>query len=210
MNRHLSQPVVREGPAVSAGRGATVLVHGRNQTPDHVLSIARRIELPGMPYVAITAAELSWYPKGFMAPLEENQPSLDHALARLEAMVRDLEAIGVPRRRVALLGFSQGACLISEYAYRHAERWGALVILTGGLLGPDGTTWPASRGFAGTPVFLSGSDLDPWVPARRVRETRDVFARMAADVDHLEYPGADHLVSDEEVHRARAVLAPLV
>jgi hypothetical protein len=33
---------------------------------------------------------------------------------------------------------------------------------------------------------------------------------MAAKVDHLEYPGADHLVSDEEVDRARAVLVPLV
>jgi predicted esterase len=47
--------------------------------------------------------------------------------------------------RIVLLGFSQGGCLALEFAARNAGRYGAVIGLSAGLIGPDGT----SRAYAG-------------------------------------------------------------
>ena len=46
---------------------------------------------------------------------------------------------GIPPEAVFLLGFSQGACLVLEYAARHARRYGGVIGLSGGIIGPDET-----------------------------------------------------------------------
>ena len=120
--------------------------------------------------------------------------------------MRELEQGGVPRERQALMGFSQGACLASEYVWRHPGRWGALIAFTGGLIGPPGTTWEARGDLLGTPVLLTTSDVDAWVPLDRVKQTATVFRAMGAAVDERVYPGMDHVVSDDEIALARPLL----
>jgi len=44
---------------------------------------------------------------------------------------------GIPQKRVVVLGFSQGACLATEYVYRNSARYGGIAALSGGLIGPD-------------------------------------------------------------------------
>lgn len=204
--------ILRAGPAPSAAGPATLLLHGRARTPEDILGTAARIDLPGMPFVAPTAPGFSWYPRSFLVPREENEPALAEALATIDALVAMLEAEGVPRERVAIVGFSQGACLLTEYAFQRGGRWGALVAFTGGLVGPPGTTWSdlGGRSLYGTPVLLAGSDGDALVPVSRVRETEVVLGAMGAAVDCLTYPGAEHVVSDDEIRRARPLLARLL
>ena len=141
-----------------------------------------------------------------MDPARINQPRLDQTLARVEKEVRTLEALGFPRQRIALIGFSQGACIACEYAYRNPRRWAGVIAFTGGLFGPEGTTWKTPGLMAGTPVLLSNSDQDDWVPWPRVEQTAAVFEAMGADVNLKLYPGRDHLVSDDEIKEARAIL----
>ena len=112
--------------------------------------------------------------------------------------------------RVALGGFSQGACLASEYAARNARRYGALVLLSGGLIGPPGTPRDYSGSLAGTPVLLGCSDVDPHIPVERVHETARVLRSMGAEVDERIYPGLGHTVVDDELEAARAILEGLV
>ena len=45
-------------------------------------------------------------------------------LAVLDELVSQALAQGLPSARIALLGFSQGACLALEFAARHARRYG--------------------------------------------------------------------------------------
>jgi phospholipase/carboxylesterase len=52
------------------------------------------------------------------------------ALSILSDLVDRLVAGGLPRDRIALLGFSQGACLTLEFAVRHADRLGAVIGLS--------------------------------------------------------------------------------
>jgi predicted esterase len=125
----------------------------------------------------------------------------------LRRLVDDLEADGIPRSRLVLLGFSQGACLAAEFVFRHPGRYGGLVVFSGGLIGPPGTSWDEPGDFAGTPAFFGCSDVDAHVPRWRVDESAAVFTRMGAATDLRIYPGMAHLVNDDEIAAARAVLA---
>jgi phospholipase/carboxylesterase len=202
-----SSPAASFGAAPEGAPLAAVLLHGRDRTAQEMLDLAERIALPSVAWRAPAAPSGSWYPMGFMAPGEANQADLDRALYRVEREVRALEAAGLPRRRIALVGFSQGACVACEYVRRHPARWGALIAFTGGLPGPDGAVWTDAGGLGGTPVLLSNSEADPWVPWRRVEETADVFSRMGAAVTLRLYPGREHVVGDDEISEARTILA---
>ncbi|HEX3904912.1 MAG TPA: dienelactone hydrolase family protein [Polyangia bacterium] len=198
------------GPVVGEAAAVALLLHGRGGSADDMLALARRIDLPGMAYLALPAPGGSWYPERFMAPLASNQPHLDQALARIESAVRAIEARGLPRARIALVGFSQGACLASTYLFRHPARWGALVALTGGLIGPPETTFSVSGSLDGTPALFATADPDSWVPVERVRQTAELFRATSAEVDLRVYPGAGHLVTDDAVRATQELLARLL
>ena len=183
-----------------------IMVHGRNAGPANILDLVPRLARPGLTYLAPAAPGRTWYPYSFMAPIEQNEPSLSAALGILAAAIEQVEQAGVSRSRTVLLGFSQGACLASEFAVRHAGRYGGVIAFTGGLIGPPGTQWHFPGDFGGTPVFLGSGDPDAHVPAERVAESAEVFTRMGASVTRRIYPGMGHLVSDDEIAMAQAIL----
>jgi phospholipase/carboxylesterase len=202
-----SPPAASYGAAPDGAPLAVVLLHGRDRTAAEMIGLAQRIALPRLAWSAPEATGGSWYPESFMAPNEANRRHLDLALDRVEQEVRGLEAKGLPRRRIALIGFSQGAVLACEYVRRHPERWGALIAFTGGLPGPAGTTWTGAAALDATPVLLSAGDQDALVPWSRVEETAAAFTRMGAAVTLRRYPGGEHVVDDDEIREARTILA---
>jgi predicted esterase len=199
-------PAIPYGADPGGAPLSAVLIHGRDRTPAEMIGLAELIDLPEVAWRALQAPRGSWYPGRFMDPIDENQPHLDRALARIEQEVRALETLGVPPRRVALVGFSQGACLACEYVRRHPQRWGALIALTGGLFGPEGSAWEIQAALDETPALISNSDQDEWVPWSRTRETAAALGRMGAEVTLKLYPGRDHIVSGDEIDQARAIL----
>jgi phospholipase/carboxylesterase len=204
-------PSLRSAGRSSIGAAAvTVLLHGRGRSADEMIELAGRFELAAMAYLAPQAPGGSWYPQSFLAPVENNQPHLDDALERIERIVRGLERGGQSRRRIAFVGFSQGACLACEYVFRHPARWGGLVAIIGGLAGPPGSARSIGGSLDHTPIVLATSDPDPWVPAERVHETADAFRAMGGDVDLSVQRGADHAVTDESIAATRALLAALL
>jgi predicted esterase len=207
---HAGQPLLTAGPTPERAGATLVLLHGRGASADSILSLHRALGLPELAAVAPQAAENTWYPQSFLAPLAANQPYLDSALGRIESVVADLLARGVPAERVALLGFSQGACLASEFAARHPRRYGAVMALTGGVIGPPGTPRDYPGSLDGTPVFLGTSDPDPHVPFERVQETADVLGRMGARVEVRRYPGMPHTVNQDELDVCRALLQSVI
>ena len=206
MGPHESQPVVEAGAPLGRGSSVVILVHGRNAGPANILDLARRWDRPALTYLAPAAAGRTWYPHSFMADVPSNEPGISSGLAVLASLVARAEAAGVARSRIVIAGFSQGACLASEFAVRHASRFGGVLVFSGGAIGPEGTTWEYDGRFDGTPIFLGCSDQDAHVPAPRVRETADVFARMGAAVTLRIYPGMGHLVNDDEIAAARQLL----
>jgi predicted esterase len=150
-----------------------------------------------------------------MTEIAKNEPFLSSALSVVGSLVGDFEAAGVKRDRIVVMGFSQGACLTTEFAIRNASRFGGFVAFSGGAIGPPGTTWPAqgpegdAKRFEGTPIFFGCSDVDPHIPEERVRESAEVCGRMGAEVTTRIYPGMGHLVNPDEIAWARALLASL-
>ena len=212
---HQGQPVVEAGVALGEARAAVIMVHGRNAGPANILDLAARFERPALTYLAPAAAGGTWYPFGFMADIATNEPGISSGIAALHALVTRVENAGVPKSRIVLAGFSQGACLTSEFALRHPARYGGILVFTGGAIGPPGTKWAeASRNgrdsgrqaFDGTPVFIGCSDRDAHVPEARARETADVFRRLGADVTLRIYPGMGHVVNDDEIAFAQGML----
>lgn len=203
---HASQRTVTAGPSPDSAAGTVVLVHGRGATAQSMLSLYTQLEVPTLAALAPQAAGGSWYPHSFLAPLQANQPYLDSALDKLNSIVEGLMARGTPGERIAVLGFSQGACLTLEFAARHPRRFGAVIGLTGGLIGPPGTPRKYPGSLDGTPVFLGTSDPDPHVPFGRVQETESVLSGMGATVELRRYPGMPHTINGDELDACRALL----
>jgi predicted esterase len=206
LDPHARQPVLTAGPAPEKADATIILVHGRGASARDILSLYSELDVENLAAIAPQAAGNTWYPYSFLSPLEANQPYLDSALGRIDLLVNDLLGRGIPTNRIALLGFSQGACLTSEYAARHPRRYGAVMGLTGGLIGPPGTPRNYPGSLAGTPVFLGTSDPDPHVPFERVEETEVVLSRMGAKVELRRYPGMPHTINEDELEACRELL----
>jgi predicted esterase len=206
MKPHQSEPVLTAGTDLQSASAAVVMVHGRNAGPANILDLVPHLNRPRLAYLAPAAAGGTWYPFGFLTAIEQNEPALSSGLAVLGDLLERLQREGMPRERVVLLGFSQGACLSAEFAVRHPARYGGLVVFSGGLIGPPGTQWESDGSFDGTPVFLGCSDPDPHIPAWRIEESAAVFTRMGAAVTSRLYPNMGHLVSGDEIVHAQAIL----
>jgi phospholipase/carboxylesterase len=207
MQPHAGQRVMHAGAPLDTARAVMIMVHGRNAAPENILELTDVLDRPAFAYVGPAAAGGTWYPYSFMAPREQNEPGISSGLAVIESLVTTLLARGFAAERIMLLGFSQGACLTSEFSIRHPRRYGGVMALSGGLIGPPGTTWDdVTTSLDGTPVFLGCSDVDPHVPAERVRESEAVFRRLGAAVTRKLYPGMGHLVSGDEIENVQRVM----
>ena len=203
---HQGQRVATAGPPLGESQAAMILVHGRNAAPENILDLCRVLDRPGFSCLAPAAAGNTWYPFSFLAERSRNEPGLSSALQALGELVDRVLSHGVERRHLILLGFSQGACLASEFAVRHPGRFGGVIALSGGLIGPPGTTWELPGSFDQTPVFLGCSDVDSHVPKERVNESAVVFERMGAEVTKRIYPGMGHLVNQDEIAFTQALM----
>lgn len=203
---HANQPVLHHGPPLTEARLVVIAVHGRGASAVDILSLARELSPGDVACLAPEAAQHTWYPYTFLAPLDQNEPNLTSALGVIETLIAHAGAEGVTTDRIVLLGFSQGACLSLEFAARHARRYRAIVGLSGGLIGPPGTPRSYAGSLAGTSVFLGCSDVDPHIPRERVRESAEVLRRLGATVDERIYPRMGHTVNDDEMRAVRALL----
>ncbi len=208
MALHGGQPVLQSGAPLDQASAAMILLHGRGASAADIMTIADEVRAPGWSYLAPQAANGTWYPHPFASPIDANEPWLSSALGVVHGLVASVEA-ALPLERLVLLGFSQGACLTLEYAARNARRYGGVVGLTGGLIGPD--TGPRDRPGAldGTPIFIGSSDVDPHIPAARVEHAAAVLAGLGGDVTARLYPGMGHTVNQDEIHFVSELVASI-
>jgi len=204
---HRGQPILRRGAEPARARLAVICIHGRGASAEDILTVADELELDDVAYLAPQAAGNTWYPYSFLAPLNDNQPGLNSALGVVAAIVDDLSAQQIPSERVAVLGFSQGACLSLEYAARHARRYAAVIAFSGGLIGPPGAPREYTGSMDGTPLFIGCSDIDPHIPVERVRDSAVVFRGLSAQVEERIYPRMGHTINGDEISRVRKLLA---
>jgi phospholipase/carboxylesterase len=183
-----------------------IMVHGRGADAESILSLTPDLAVDDVAYFAPQAANNTWYPYRFLAPIDSNEPWLSSALQAIDDVAAQVTTVFAPAR-IVFLGFSQGACLAAEYVARHARRYAGLAVLSGGLIGPDETPRDYAGTLAGTPVFIGCSDIDPHIPLARVRTTTQVLRQLGGAVTERIYPGMDHTVCPDEIDHVRKMLA---
>ncbi len=207
---HQGQPVLSAGAPLAQANAAMILVHGRGASAADILTLVSEFDQPDWAYLAPQAAGNTWYPYSFLAPIAQNEPGISSGLTAVAHLFAYITTTGIPAERIVLLGFSQGACLTLEFAARHARRYGGVVGLSGGLIGPDGTSREYPGSLDGTPVFLGCSDVDFHIPKKRVEESTAVLRQLGGDVTMRLYPGMGHTINQDEINVVRELMREVV
>jgi predicted esterase len=201
-------------------KAGIVLLHGRGGSAADVLGLLSHAALPDVAAIAPEAPGNSWWPTSFLAPQPQIEPFVQAGLDTVRNAVAALEAGGLPRSRIWLGGFSQGACLALEAFARDGEGLGGVIALSGGLVGsgdlgvgPD----PALYGYSpksfsyggrrsGASVWMSVHERDPHIPLKRVQDSATALSALGASVETKIYPGAGHGVLQDDLAAMRARL----
>ncbi len=207
---HQGQSVFTTGALLAEAQAAMVMLHGRGASAQDILSLGNELEQSGFAFLAPQAAGNTWYPNRFAAPVAQNEPWLSSALAVIGDLVAYVVNAGIPSERVMLLGFSQGACLVLEFAARNARRYGGVIGLSGALIGPEDTPRNYPGSLDGTPVFLGCSDVDFHIPRRRVDQAAETLRSLGGEVTERIYPNMDHTVNQDEIDFVQEMMRSLV
>ena len=204
---HQQTDIAEAGADTSEADAAMIMIHGRGASAPSILELASHFETNDkITYRAPQANGHTWYPYSFMAPTDKNEPGLSSGLQKIFDIIEDLESKGISKENIYLLGFSQGACLASEFIARHPAKYAGLIALSGGVIGDSVDIEKYSGDLEETPVFLGCSDVDPHIPEERVHETEKVLQKLGANVTKKLYPGMGHLVNEDEIKHINAML----
>jgi phospholipase/carboxylesterase len=203
---HTIKNTVWAGVPLDQAKRVLIMTHGRGASAQSILSLAAELAIDGFALAAPQATGNTWYPYSFLAPEAQNEPGLSSGLAVLKELLDTVKAAGILSKNVYFLGFSQGACLTSEFVARHAQLFGGVFILSGGVIGDTVKTERYTGDFAGTPIFLGCSDVDAHVPKDRVQDSSEVFRTLGATVTERIYPNAPHSIFQDEIDHINHIL----
>jgi predicted esterase len=194
------------GKSLDKAKGVVIAIHGRGANAQDILSLTGAFRQPDWAYFAPQASSFTWYPNSFLAPIESNEPGLTSGLQAIDDIVKHVNEQGIANDKIMLMGFSQGACLASEYVARHAQRYAALAVFSGGVIGPDATPRDYEGNLDGTPVFIGCSDVDFHIPLARVKETTKIMTQLGGHVDERIYKDMPHTVIEDEINAVKAIM----
>lgn len=183
-----------------------ILLHGRGSNAQDMLNFTQET-FPDINTIALEAESSSWYPYPFMTPREKNEPFLTKALDSIKQVIANLEKKGFEKEKIILLGFSQGACLASEYLARNPENLGAVIIFSGGLIGEK--IIPPKNFLEKTKILISGSKNDPFIPLERLQETSKIFKQNKANVTEFFYEGESHTITGKEIQILKDIISKI-
>lgn len=206
LDPHRDQPVLTSGRELAGATGAVILLHGRGASAEDILDLGLEFDRPDLAYLAPQAEGHTWYPYSFLAPKQQNEPWLTSALNKVSQIVEGLTSAGLARDKIVIAGFSQGACLATEFVASNATRYGGLIAFSGGLIGPPGTQFRYPGGLHGTRSFFGGVDPDPHVPWQRVEESASVISALGAEVVSRRYAGMPHAINRDEIEEAKQLI----
>lgn len=207
---HQKTGVATAGASVSEAKAAMILIHGRGASAESILTLANEFNTSEIHYVAPQAEQFTWYPYSFLAPTTHNEPGLSSGLQAIFDILTNLEKEGIPKEKIIITGFSQGACLATEFVARHPARYGGIIALSGGLIGDSVSAANYSGSLDNTPYFVGCSDVDPHIPVERVHESADVMGKLGADVTKQIYPGMGHTVNEDEILNAKNIITDVL
>jgi len=192
-----------------------LLIHGLTGDENSMWVFAR--DLPKHYWMIAPRAPHDAEPFGYswrtVQPGAFSWPSFEQLLPSAEALIRlvdeyqasaGIDASPERRRRIDVMGFSQGAAMSSILAFLYPERIRKIGILAGFVpMGSD--SYISSRPLAGKNIFVAHGTKDEMVPVDRARESMDVLKRAGAEITYCE-DEVGHKVSLNCVRALRAYM----
>lgn len=128
-----------------------------------------------------------WFPISMGGPLDVG------AFGRAADLLREFldeaaRRYPVDRRKLVLLGFSQGGVMAYHLALRDPARFAGLAALSSWLPDALAGAIPVQDEHAGLPVFVCHGTEDPMIPVDRARESREALLRLGVGLTYREYP----------------------
>lgn len=202
----MNNNIIAAGVPLAKATKALIMLHGRGANAQDILGLAEHLNVKDFALLAPQAPGNTWYPYSFISPVENNEPYLSQSLQAVADAVAHAINNGIAKENIYLLGFSQGACIASEYMARNAERYGGLIVFTGGLIGKQINRNNYTGNFSGTPVFIGTSDPDFHVPVERVYATANILKQMGAVVTEKVYTNMGHTINQDELAHANSLV----
>jgi phospholipase/carboxylesterase len=202
---HENQKVLFKGE-INSAKSAMILIHGRGSTAESILSLTEEFNKDNYLFAAPQANDNTWYPFSFLAPIKDNEPGITSGLKVISTLLEKLNKSGIQDKEIILLGFSQGACLVLEYAARNSKPYKGVIGLSGGLIGDKIEEERYSGSFENCQVFLGCSDIDSHIPLERVNQTEEIMNKLNASVTKRIYKNMGHTINEDELNFIRSVM----
>ena len=204
---HQSMTRVETGAPIEKAKAAMIMIHGRGASAESIIGLANEIEQRNdITFLAPKAQSNTWYPYSFLAPTVQNQPHLNSGLQAVFDAMNYALGNGIPKDKIFFLGFSQGACLASEFVARHPARYAGVFALSGGVIGDEVKPELYTGDLKQTPYFIGCSDVDSHIPLERVNESAELYKKLNADVTKVIYPDMAHTINADEMKHVNNII----
>jgi phospholipase/carboxylesterase len=122
--------------------------------------------------------------QGAVGGLDEYERAADAVRAFLDSAQ---QRYPIERRKVVLLGFSQGGVVAYLLALREPQRFAGLIALSSWLPGPLDQAIPQQPEHENFPAFVAHGTEDPMIPVARGQESRELLRKRGVSAVYREY-----------------------
>lgn len=202
--------VLHAGVELQDAEKAIILLHGRGASAADIIRLGDTLTKQSTERIAFLAPQATnntWYPVSGFAPLENLSPWLESALTVIDDVIDSALNAGVNGRKIILGGFSQGAMLSLEYASRGRRDIGGVIAFSGSVIGPVEKPHAPVVDSTGMPIFIGCGTNDSWISVRAAERSAEIFTAAGANVDLRIYDGMEHMINQDEVEAAAALIA---
>ncbi|MEL6309678.1 MAG: phospholipase [Chloroflexota bacterium] len=204
---HQDNDTLTHGATLENAKVAVLLMHGRGASAPDLLPFVKQLpQADDVVYMMPQATQNTWYPNSGFGSFEANEPFLSSAWGTIDERLAQIKEAGIGQENIIVGGFSQGACLMSEYVARNAGQYGGLLVLSGALMGTEHTSRDYKGSLAGTQVWVGGANNDPWVTGKQLNETATVFEKLGATVSKKIHDSSDHTIRPADVESATNII----
>jgi phospholipase/carboxylesterase len=193
----------RWGPASKAAPAQlVVLCHGLGADGHDLIDLAPTWghALPDAAFVSVDApfAHDSGFGRQWWSVADRSPPVVEagvrHAAGFLERFIdAELQRLGLPADRYALMGFSQGAMTVLFTGLRRASAPRAILAFSGALIAPESLATELANH---APVLLVHGEADDVVPAQRSRDAEAALRAVNVPVEAAYVPRLGHGIDD--------------
>ena len=189
----------RWGPASKAAPAQlVVLCHGLGADGHDLIDLAPTWghALPDAAFVSVDApfAHDSGFGRQWWSVADRSPPVVEAGVRRaaefLDGFIdAELQRLGLPADRYALMGFSQGAMTVLFTGLRRASAPRAILAFSGALIAPESLATELANN---APVLLVHGEADDVVPAQRSRDAEAALRPANVPVEAVYVPRLGH------------------